>query len=279
MIETKTKYTLEDISSMKIQELENLLNSLVKDLSYTSIDRTYVRDAMFERIKQSFDPAVEMRSTMGDGSSISMRYKRIGITISVSTKGTGEIRQVSKLKSKYVAAPGKFKIKYVSSGYSLPSFEFEHKNKSLLDKIFEKEKTDKFKVKKTEWHHSGGSIEFDKYDWTFAEMNKPENFLKAIEDTYPKKDKLSLIDDINSDGVQPLLNRTFMDRYWLTNFLGNMDKIHKLFPEHKAQLKKDPESFFDIARAATMESNKELYLEIIKDIANGTESYRLGNDE
>jgi hypothetical protein len=250
------------LEKMTIKELIKFLNNCVTDITYTSTNTSSVKKAMFERIKDVFSPEFSLRSTNYIHHDFMIPINRLGVYIKIGTKSTGKIEKITKLKSKYVLGVGKFKLDFITFGYSLPCFHIKDKNKFIVE------------IDNSSGRGSEGVSISNSSTKTFQEMNHPESVLEAILDNYKlveatnkkynQKNKVfkSLEEEIGLMAAQP-----FIKEAWG----GNKEKeLIKLFPKDlQTKIKNDEINWFDATIGLVMVNNTELIQEIKRNILNG----------
>ncbi len=250
--------TKDRLEKMTIKELEQFLNDCIAGINYTNTDATSVKRKMFNTIKEVFSPEFDLDYSNYVHYDFTIPIKNFGVHFKVGTKTTGEIRQITKLRSKNVVGVGNFKLNFIHSSYGMPSFKLKDDKRFLID------------VEKG-WSTSGGTIRLPKnLTKTFEEMSNPEYILSLIEGQYKLVDDYnkkwnenkrvykSLKEEIGLSAAQPLLK---------TAIFGNENKLIKKLPkEYQKQIKNGEIDWFEATIKVVIENNSELIDKIQKNI-------------
>ena len=105
----KSEITSDIILEMTPKELIDWCNRTVKELNVTSIHPVEVKEEMLGLIKKGLS-GIEVLENYSSDKSMVIKLDRLEIQIKPSTKSTGEIKQITKLRSKYVVKQNGFKI-------------------------------------------------------------------------------------------------------------------------------------------------------------------------
>ena len=243
----ENKLTYEDFLKLNIKGLEMLLNNKVKDVNFSSIEKIDIRGKMLESIKKCFSNDFEIRASTWDNANVSITNKkfRYCLELGIGTKNTNEIKQVTKLRSKYVCVPGKVKVRQVCTSFSLP--------------FFEKFNPETFQVIVDKNSYTLGET-------SFLDVSESSTFGEIMEHSFLKKMMESafdedILDEINTLAAQPLVKKLH---------LSSKKDIKKILKgKFDDELDSDENAWFDIAVKLTMESNKDLYPIIIDNIIKG----------
>jgi len=253
--------TKDRLEKMTIKELEMFLNSCIDNITYTSSDASSVKRTMFDRIKEVFSPAFDLNYSSYVHYDFTIPIKNFGVHFKIGTKSTGEIRQITKLRSKNVVGVGKIKLDFIHFSYGMPSFKLKDDKRFLID------------VEKG-WSTSGGTIRLAKTSTkTFEEMSNPEYILSFIEGQYKlveennkrrnetKRVYTSLKEEIGLSAAQPLLK---------TAIFGNENKLIKKLPkEYQKQIKNGETDWFEATIKIVIENNPRLIEETQRKILEG----------
>lgn len=231
---------------MDKSSLEVFLNTIVSAVTYTSTDRGYVRRHMYEEICKYFPkPDFNVHNGYVDYSkcSISCKGLRFGISVALGATKTGEVIQISRLKSKDKMKAGKVKIDSISSSCTFPWFEI--KDGTMQNTAYT----------------SGISVSLTKEKKIFSEMNNSEFLLALAEkQNYPKDNVKSIWEAFRHTAAQPYLKQFYFkkDNKEIINFL----KPH--FPNIEEELKQDEKIWFERTIEYAGVLHKDLIDESIK---------------
>lgn len=173
-------------------ELEDYFNSLLANNDYQSLEPRNVRDEMYRVIADAIgETEYDMWSSRTTGTHFSMKIGRMGLSFTVSIKGTGNYRTVSRTRNKEVKGFGKVKLVSVGRNlFSMPCWSYSDDRKSIV------------KSGSTS-SDANTSIEYTKKD------NVPFNQMLSKENIDARLDKEPLKDEIVLKMAQPYL-QSFM---------------------------------------------------------------------
>jgi hypothetical protein len=260
--------TKETIEKMTIKGLEKFLNDCVSSITYTHSDASYVKSRMFEHIKQIFSPAFDLTYTNYIHYDFTIPIKGFNVKFKIGTKSTGEVIQVTKLKSKNIVGIGKIKIDRISFSYGFPSFKVKEE-KTFLSFLFKQS----FLIEIKEGSTCGGNTVKIPITskLTFEEMSKKDYLLEMIQCDYNlveeenkrrgKDNRVykNLIEEIGTYAVQPIIQPYY--------FNGSENKLIKSLPkEYQNKIKNGEMKSFDAVLNVVIENNSELLEKIQADI-------------
>jgi hypothetical protein len=127
---------------MSFKEIEAFLNENISNIKIESTNKSDVKGAMIEKVKSLFDDTVETFAPYYNNREFVLYFNNIYITFNVSTKQTGKLVEVSRLKKKEILIIGKFKFNDMIISFNSPYFEEDLEN---------------FKVKLSQNSISGGA--------------------------------------------------------------------------------------------------------------------------
>jgi len=250
--------TKSQLEKMTIKELIEFLNNCVTDITDTNIHASFIKNRMFERVRDVFAPEFLLQDTNYMHHDFSIPIKGLSIQIKIGTKSTGEIQQVTRLKSKNVVGVGKFRVDDINFRYSIPCFEIEDE--------------DKFLVKVDSGWASGGETVWLPNDpiKTFEEMGSRENKYEAIlaqyklvEETNKKYNKTSRVYSSLEEEIALSAAQVFIKVAYFSNS-KEKDLIKKLPKELQAQVKSGETNWFEAAIKVVQTNNQELIKKIIE---------------
>jgi hypothetical protein len=235
--------TIEKLGEYSVKELINLMNEKVSSITKVDTSATSVRDYMESAIQKLFSKEFEVRSIYVDTRSITITHPEMffGLTFKLSTKSTGEIKPLTKLKSAYIKKADKVKFESFYFSFNMPCYNYN-------------EKTKKGSIDKG-WITSGENTYLGPKDLDLnikiKNLNTEENFLSLLEKSVERRGK-NLREYVFSSAFQPWIKQLFFNKKRIDKELGpyakkyNIDKSDDNWPWHaalKAYEEHNPEMF------------------------------------
>ena len=223
--------TIEKLGEYSIKELMNLMNEKVASITKVDTSATSVRDYMEWEIKKLFGKDFEARSSYTDTRSITITHPNMffGLTFKLSTKSTGEIKPLTRLKSAYIKKADKVKFESFYFSFSMPCYNYN-------------EKTKKGSIDKG-WITSGERTQLGPKDLDLnikiKDLNTEENLISLVEKSVERRGK-NIREYIFSSAFQPWIKQLFFDKKRIDKELGpyakkyNIDKSDDNWPWHAA---------------------------------------------
>jgi hypothetical protein len=253
---------------MTAVQLTQHMNQSIIDLKSKSIDRSEIRNEMISILKESFTKDVRIDTVKYDGTEIQISSEFCIINAKVSTKSTGKIVKVTKLRNKEEVIAGQFKIVYVYQLFCVPAF---------------KKFADSFKVAVCGSYggsYGGDTIYIPSSEYntkTFAELSHYD-YRKLAINSHDKLKGKSLLNHINEFASRDLFNATG---------ISSKGQALKVLPaEYKDKISdynQDGNHFYEnqkqweirqnICFEITMNANKELLELITEKVINNEECY------
>jgi hypothetical protein len=247
--------TKDSLDVMTVKGLELFLNGCVANISHTSTERSSVRREMFEKVQQIFGPEFNLRNSDYHYQRFSIPTKKLNLEITIGTKTTGDIKDVSRLRKKYVVGIGKFKVDSITFSHSMPFFKVEDEKNFLVE--IDSQST-----------RNGHRVYLPKSKMSFLEMSQPQYLLEQIEGLYKEVEKRNaentrwgrqdrvervyknFIEEIALDAAQPFIKPAWM---------GNEKKLIKRLPKaYQEQIKHGFIDWFEATIKVVAENNAEL---------------------
>lgn len=233
-----------EILQMNKKELEDYLNSFIKNLNYEDVNQVSVKEKMIDTLQKKLK-GIKITSNYTDFREIFFGIKNIGFTFKVSVKRTDKIKQITKLKSKYIQKPSKFKFEDCCIGIIYPQFKWKDEKKFL--------------VQKTLNTICGGYINFI----SLKELNM------KFEDIYNNKKLLcKLYQEQNDENktlkevLNQLASQELIQKYYFHQ-KGKISKTEEIFPEpYKTKLINEPDKDYEILTNMIYDYNNHIYDEI-----------------
>lgn len=110
------------ILELTFKELEAFLNTCLPKVNEKSDDESYVKKAMIEEAKKLFDKDVVISVPYYTNREIVIEFGQLYITFKVTSKATGKLITISKLKKKHQKGVGKFKFSDANISFYRPYF-------------------------------------------------------------------------------------------------------------------------------------------------------------
>ena len=252
------RLTKEELLKSDIKSLTKYFNDGLDDFNYTSIEPSDVRGQMLSVIRASLPTDIaynSVRATKTTGNDVEIEIGKLILNVKLSVKNTGDIKKVTKLRSKYVKTCGKFKIDKVVVDTYMPSFELIKKGGLLLTP--------------TNWGSRNPEINFDKSDLTFEEMTYTKNLIKGLNEAFKAEQERKsskpkdILEELKISMIQPIMKPMLLDKS-MRGTLGGpkfpREKISGYIPEpYFSQLDEEVirDDLFDIVKGFVFEANKE----------------------
>lgn len=226
MIEIENKKI--DINQCSINELINIMNERVSKLEVRDTSAYTVRNYMEEEIGKIFSGNTKAHSKYTDSRSITITHPGVffELNFNLSTKSTGEIQKITKLKSSYIKKADKVKFSDFHFRFNMPCYNYDQKTrKGSID---------------SKWTMSGDNIflkakDLD-MDMKISDMNSSEFLLSVME----KNSDKTLKENILSNAFQPWIKTMFFNTEKIDSELGpyakkfGTDKSDSNWPWHVA---------------------------------------------
>ena len=260
---------VEELLKSDIKSLTKYFNDGLDGFNYTSIEPSDVRGQMLSVIRASLPTDIaynSVRATKTTGNDVEIEIGELILNVKLSVKNTGDIKKVTKLRSKHVKTCGKFKIDKVIVDTYMPSFELIKKGGLLLTS--------------TNWGSRNPEINFDKSDLTFEEMRYTKNLIKGLNEAFKveqerkSSEPKDILEALKISMIQPIMKPMLLDKS-MRGTLGGpkfpKEKISDYIPEpYFSQLDEEVirDDLFDIVKDFVFEANKENIDKYINQIFN-----------
>lgn len=252
--------TKEILLSLNKIEIEKLLNSIIKDFHYTSIEQSDVKEHMYEHLKKHIS-GVRMHNIDYHYNAFCLEFSNLRIEVKSSVKSTGEIVKVSKLKNKLVKDKGKFKVDNIHHGITHLCYEF-------ID-----EKSWKIGIQKG--YTSTGtpsSINLTKFELPLKDMLNIDFLIQTIDDQetnnpYKRREWKGFRKELASSIAQPVIQRIYFKLRLGAQIVKKTDL--KYFPEpYYSKLPKEVnvDDIFDLVVGIIEEINKDFIANVIQNM-------------
>jgi len=113
----------EKILQMTSKEIEIFLNDNISTINIESEHDTDVKGMMIDSVKTLFDDTVKISIPYYTNRELLININNLSINFKVSTKKTGKIVKVSRLRKKDIKTIGKFRFSDISISFFNPHFE------------------------------------------------------------------------------------------------------------------------------------------------------------
>jgi len=211
--------TIEQLQEYSINQLIVLMNEKVLSMKQTSTSASGLRSYIESEISSMFGGKIEASSGYTDSRDITISHPNMffGLTFKLSTKSTGEIQKITKLKSAYVKKPGKVKFDNFYFRFSMPCYLYDEKTKKgSID---------------PKWTTSGEHIHMKAkdldMDMKIGEMNSKESLISIVEKAAIEKNG-SLKEYVMSSAFQPWIKKFFFDKKAMDKYLKPYAKKHDI---------------------------------------------------
>lgn len=252
--------TKDTLLGLNKKQIEALLNSKLSDFSMTSITPSEVKNGMFEHLSKHFD-GLKAEILDYQNNEFVITIGRASIVVKISTKSTGEVVTVSRLRKKPLKQPGKFSLDKVI--YNFNEFLFELKDETTWTVQIDSRYTT-----------TGDKLIIEKFDIPLSEVLSPEFIINAFNEKqkenaeYPHGQVIkytSFQDELELNVAQPILKSFFL-KYHFKEGVIKKEELKMIPKSHYDSLPEEiyPQALFDLIVKIISDINSELIEEVIK---------------